>query len=99
MNNQVNTCIYWITLVPFITLWYLKLVRTPLNIYFTAFESIFLSLYEPITSDECHAWFHLNAVSPATFQERGTSEHYKKFLSMVGFEPPTPHLLFSSVSL
>ena len=43
----------------------LKLVRTPLNVYFTAFKSIFLSLYAPITSDECHAWFHLNAASPA----------------------------------
>ena len=43
----------------------LKLVRTPLNVYFTAFKSIFLSLYAPITSYECHAWFHLNAASPA----------------------------------
>ena len=39
-------------------------MRTPLNVYFTAFKSIFLSLYAPITSDECHAWFHLNAASP-----------------------------------
>ena len=23
------------------------------------------SLHAPITSDECHAWFHLNAASPA----------------------------------
>ena len=37
----------------------------PLNVYFTAFKSIFLPLYAPITSDECHAWFHLNAASPA----------------------------------
>ena len=44
---------------------YLKLERTPLNVYFTAFKSIFLSLYAPITSDEWHAWFHLNAASPA----------------------------------
>ena len=29
-----------------------KLVRTPLNVYFTAFKSIFLSLYAPITSYE-----------------------------------------------
>ena len=43
----------------------LKLVRTPLNVYFTAFKSIFLSLYAPITSDECHAWFHSNAASPS----------------------------------
>ena len=33
----------------------LKLVRTPLNVYFTAFKSISLSLYTPITSYECHA--------------------------------------------
>ena len=32
-------------------------------------------------------------------EERGISEHYKKFLSTVGFEPPTLYLLFSSVSL
>ena len=32
-------------------------------------------------------------------EERGTSEHYKKFLTTVGFEQPTPHLLFSSMSL
>ena len=57
----------------------LKLVRTPLNVYFTAFKSIFLSL--TITSYECHAWFHLNAASPAARNtEHGTSEHYKKIL-------------------
>ena len=33
----------------------LKLVRTPLNVYFTAFKSSFLSLYAHINSDECHA--------------------------------------------
>ena len=44
---------------------YIYIVRTPLNVYFTAFKSIFLSLYAPITSYECHAWFHLNAASPA----------------------------------
>ena len=43
----------------------LKLVRTPLNVYFTAFKSSFLSLYAHINSDECHAWFHLKAASPA----------------------------------
>ena len=43
----------------------LKLVRTPLNVYFTAFKSIFLSLYAPITSYEYHAWFHLIAASPS----------------------------------
>ena len=44
---------------------FLKLVRTPLNVYFTAFKSSFLSLYAHINSDECHAWFHLNTASPA----------------------------------
>ena len=29
------------------------------------FLKISFSLYAPITSDECHAWFHLNASSPA----------------------------------
>ena len=43
----------------------LKLVRTPLNVYFTAVKSSFLSLYAHINSDECHAWFHLNAASSA----------------------------------
>ena len=33
--------------------------------YFAAFKIIFLSFYAPITSDECYAWFHLNAASPA----------------------------------
>ena len=33
-------------------------------------------------------------------EERGTSEHYKKFLSTVGFEPPTPApLVFQRVPL
>ena len=34
---------------------FLKLVRTPLNVYFTAVKSSFLSLYAHINSDECHA--------------------------------------------
>ena len=33
--------------------------------YFAAFKIIFLSLYAPITSDGCHAWFHLNAARQA----------------------------------
>ena len=45
-------------------------------------SSFSLSLYVPITSDECHAWFHLN-----TEQVNITN----KILPMVGFEPPTPH--------
>ena len=36
-----------------------------------AFLKISFSLYAPITSDECHAWFHLNAASPA---ERNTEQ-------------------------
>ena len=44
-------------------------MRTPLNVslrgHFWTYISLSLSLYAPITSDECHAWFHLNAASPA----------------------------------
>ena len=76
----------------------LKLVRTPLNVYFTAFKS-YLSL--------SLCTYYLGWMSclisfercQSSCKERGTSEHYKKFLSTVGFEPPTPHLLFSSVSV
>ena len=43
-----------------------KLVRTHLNVLLLRhFISNVLTIYAPITSDECHAWFHLNAVSPA----------------------------------
>ena len=50
---------------------------------------IFLSLFALITSDECHAWFHLNAASQAA---RNTEQVNitKKILFTVGFEPPTP---------
>ena len=66
----------------------LKLVRTPLNVYFTAFKSGFLSLctYKLgwmsclISFERCQS----------SCEERGTSVHYKKFLSTIGFEPPTP---------
>ena len=78
----------------------LKLVRTPLNVYFTAFKSSFLSLslctYKLgwmsclISFERCQS----------SCEERGTSEHYKKFLSTVGFEPPTPApLVFQRVHL
>ena len=43
----------------------LKLVRTPLNVLLRGYFLYYLSFYAPITSDECHAWFHLNADSPA----------------------------------
>ena len=35
--------------------------------FHVSFKVIFLSLslYAPITSDECHAWFHLNIASQA----------------------------------
>ena len=37
---------------------YLKLVRTPKTLFFAAtFKIIFPSLYTPIASHECHAWF------------------------------------------
>ena len=51
----------------------LKLVRTPLNVLLLGhfLKYLSLSLYAPITSDECHAWFHLNAASPA---ERNTEQ-------------------------
>ena len=57
----------------------LKLVRTPLNVYFTAFKSIFLSLslctyYLGWLS--CLISFER---SQSNCEERGTSEHYKKF--------------------
>ena len=63
-------------------------MRTPLNVYFTAFKSSFLSLctYKLgwmsclISFERCQS----------SCEERGTSEHYKKFLSTVGFEPPSP---------
>ena len=48
---------------------YIKQVKASAHSFkrFTSrlFKIIFLSLYAPITSDECHAWFHLNAASPA----------------------------------
>ena len=45
---------------------YLKLVRTPLNVLLPGhFLKTSFSLYAPITSDECHAWFHLNAANSA----------------------------------
>ena len=76
----------------------LKLVRTPLKVYFTAFKSIFLSLslctYYLVWMS-CLISFER---CQSSCEEHGTSEHYKKFLSMVGFEPPTPHPLISSVS-
>ena len=58
--------------------------------YFATFKMIFLSPYAPITSDECHAWFHLNAASPAA-RNMEQVNITKKILSTVGFEPATPH--------
>ena len=50
----------------------LMLMRAPLNVLLRGyFKNIFLPLYAPITSEECH---HLNAASP---DERNT-EHYNK---------------------
>ena len=60
----------------------LKLVRTPLNVYFTAFKSIFLSLCT------YYLWWMSCLISfercKSSCEERGTSEHYKKFLSNGG---------------
>ena len=80
---------------------FLKLVRTPLNVYFTAFKSTFLYLSISLCT------YYLGWMSclisfercQSNCEEHGKSEHYQKFLSMVGFEPPTPHPLPSSVSL
>ena len=47
-----------------------------------------ICLYAPITSDECHAWFHLNAASPAGGTRNKWILPKKKILSTVGFEPP-----------
>ena len=78
---------------------YLKLVRTPLNVYFTAFKSSFslsLCTYKLgwmsclISFERCQS----------SCEERGTSEHYKKFFFTVGFEPSTPApLVFQRVPL
>ena len=35
-------------------------------LFFGTFTVSVEILYTPITSGECHAWFHLNAASPAT---------------------------------
>ena len=49
------------------------------------FLKVSFSLYAPITSDECHTWFHFNAVSPAA---RNTEQvNIAKILFKVGFEP------------
>ena len=49
----------------------LKLVRTPLNVLLHGHFKKYISLYAPITSEEYHAWFYLNAASPA---ERNTEQ-------------------------
>ena len=56
-----------------------------LTFYFTAILKLSFSLYAPITSDECHAWFHLNAA-------RNTEQvNITKILSTVRFEPQIRH--------
>ena len=46
-----------------------------------------LELDAPITSDECHAWFHLNAASPAA---RNIEQvNITKILSTVWLDPLT----------
>ena len=77
----------------------LKLVRTPLNVYFMAFKSIFsLSLCTYYLGwMSCLISFERRQSS---CEERGTSENYKKFLSTVGVEPPnTAPLVFQLVPL
>ena len=58
----------------------LKLVRTPLNVYFTAFKSIFLSLslctYYLVWMSCLISFERCQSIC----EEHGTSEHYKKIL-------------------
>ena len=70
-------------------------MRTPLNVlhlYFPAFKNIFLSIYAPITPDERHAWFQLNAASPAarsTKQVHITKKFCQKHSKCVAFQHDT----------
>ena len=71
----------------------LKLVRTNLNycILGTSTATIFLSNdhfpYASITSDECHAWFHLYGTSrPGRNVSKATKFKNEKFLPEVGLD-------------
>ena len=49
---------------------------------------ISFSLYAPISLDECHAWFHLQAAGQGVRStEQATIIKWKQILSIVGFEP------------
>ena len=63
-----------------------KLVRTSLNVLLRRHSCNYLSLYAPITSDECHPWFHLNAAIPAAMNTEQVSITTKT-LFIVRFEP------------
>ena len=59
----------------------LKLVRAHINYRFTTpqFFKNHLSLYAPITSDECHCWFHLYGLSQAAWNEKQTKISKMKY--------------------
>ena len=70
----------------------LKLVRTHINYRFTKPPVLknYLSLFAPITSDECHTSFHLNGISRATRNAKQAKIINWKILvntQVVGFEP------------
>ena len=71
------------------------LVRTNINnsvrVYYTAanFLSNDHSLCAPITSDECHAWFHLYCLSRPAWHARKVENTKWKTLPAVGLEPAT----------
>ena len=69
---------------------YVKVSEHTFKRFTSRLLKISFSLYATITSDECHAWFHLNAASPAA---RNTEQVNitKQILPTVGFEPQTPH--------
>ena len=54
------------------------------------FQKLSFFLYAPFNSDECHASFHLNAVSQAARKTEQVNITKKKSFK-VGFEPPTWH--------
>ena len=72
-------------------MWYMYVYHFKASVHsfqrFTSppFLKLSFSLYAPITSDECPAWFHFNAASPAA---RNTEQVNKtKIFFIVGFEP------------
>ena len=62
----------WNMMKSFVTFWYLIKASAHSFKRFTSRPLLkYLSLYAPITSDECHSWLHLNAANPT---ERKTEQ-------------------------